>query len=544
MHQSELRESDEVDVVIVGAGPSGGMAAKHLAANGFSVICLEQGEWVDHNAFVGARPEGELLAAGRWHVNPNVRQLESDYPINDSEADCLPIMYNAVGGSTVLWGAAWHRFKPSDFAVKSLDGAAEDWPFGYEDLVPFYEEAEAHMGVSGMDGDPAYPAPHRYPMPALPIGKTGTKMAAAMNRLGWHWWPGSNAIPSRPYRHLAACARLGVCLTGCPEGAKSVADKVFWLDAVSAGVRLATGARVREVEVNDGGLATGVVYVNRRGEERRQKAKQVILCANGIGTARLLLLSKSKRFPHGLANSSGLVGRKLMTHPLGLVIGTFDEPLQSWVGPAGQPIYSMEFYETDKSRGFIRGAKWNLNPSGGPLASHPGLQGAPFEFGWGANLHRTMRQSLGRSILWAINGEELPIAENRVMLDDELTDSDGIPSVKVIYRLEPNGVALRKWHAAKAAESLREAGANNVMEIPVVPNSGAHLLGTARMGLHRDSSVCDQWGATHDVRNLHIYDGSLFVTSSGVNPTATICAVASRCVQHLIKMRRDQKVAA
>jgi choline dehydrogenase-like flavoprotein len=428
--------------------------------------------------------------------------------------------------------------------VKSLDGVAEDWPFGYDDLAPFYEEAEADMAVSGLDGDPAYPAPHRYKLPPLPIGKAGEKMAAAMNRLGWHWWPGSNAIPSRPYRHLAACARLGVCMSGCPEGAKAVADKAFWIDAVAAGARLITGARVREIEISAGGLATGVVYIDRLGEARRQKAKQVILCANGVGSARLLLLSQSKRFPNGLANSSGLVGRNLMMHPLTLVIGTFDESLDSWVGPAGQPIYSMEFYETDKARGFVRGAKWNLLPNGGPLANHPGLAGAPLDFGWGANLHRAMRRGLGRSIMWAINGEELPLHENRVMLDTEMTDSDGIPSVKIVYRLDPNGVALRKWHAGKAAESLRAAGANGVTEIPFLPESGAHLLGTARMGRDPETSVCDQWGATHDVPNLHVYDGSLFVTSSGVNPTATICAVASRCVQHLIRMRHDQKVAA
>jgi choline dehydrogenase-like flavoprotein len=539
-----IADSDGVDVVIVGAGPSGGVAAKHLTAAGFSVVCLEQGEWPDPGSFVADRPEGELVGLQRWHYNPNVRLMESDYPINVSESDIYPAMFNGVGGSTAVWGAAWHRFKPSDFTVRSLDGVADDWPIRYEDLVPFYEEAEADMGVSGMDGDPGYPDGMRYPMPPLPIGKAGTKMATAMNALGWHWWPGSNAIASRPYRHLAACVRMGVCMRGCPEGAKSVADKAYWIDAVAAGARLITGARVKEVLIDAADLATGVVYVDRMGTEHRQSGNHVILCANGIGTARLLLLSKSARFPNGLANSSGLVGRNLMMHPLSLVIGTFDEPLDSWEGPAGQPIYSTQFYETDKSRGFVRGAKWNLLPGGGPLANHLGLLGAPLEIGWGANLHRIMRGTLGHTAMWAITSEDLPNPENRVELDPELTDSDDIPSVKVIFRFDANSIAMRQWHVARASESMRAAGARDIVEMPLLADSGAHLLGTARMGIDPATSVTNPWGTTHDVPNLHIYDGSLFVTSAGVNPTATICALASRCVQHLIATRRDQRVSA
>lgn len=539
-----MHNTDIADILIVGAGPAGGMAAKHLLAQGFSVTCLEQGEWHPPERFGTDWPEGELIARQRWHWSPNVRLMESDYPIDDSESDVGITMFNGVGGSTILWGANWHRMTPSDFAVRSLDGVADDWPLGYDDLLPFYEEAEMDMGVSGLSGDPAYPAPHRHPLPPFPLGRAGRRAAEGMNRLGWHWWPGSNAIPTRAHGHLAACVRLGVCTKGCPEGAKGVADRAYWIDAVTSGAQLRTGARVREILTDANGLATGALWIDRSGEEHVARARVVILCANGIGTARLLLLSRSGRFPDGLANTSGLVGRNLMMHPVAVAVGMFDEQMESWIGPGGISIYSMQFYESDAARGFVRGAKWAVSSAGGPLSIHPGINGAPLERGWGATGHRKMRERLGKSISWAIVGEDLPSPDNRVTLDADMTDSDGVPGVKVQYRLGDNDRKLRAWHLEKAQEALRAAGAHSTLTIPVLPFSGGHMLGTARMGNDPQTSVTDPWGRAHDVPNLYIFDGSTFVTSGGVNPTATICALASRGVRELIRTRRDQKVPA
>src|SRR5262249_51943740 len=159
----------------------------------------------------------------------------------------------------------------------------------------------------GLVGDPAYPAGMHPPLPPLPIGDIGRKAAEGLNRLGWHWWPGPNAIASRPYRNLGQCARRGTCMTGCPEGAKSSADISVWPDAFRHGARLITGARVREIPVSRTGRVRGAVYIDRMGREHLQLASIVILAANGIGTPRLLLLSTSTQFPDGLANSSGLV---------------------------------------------------------------------------------------------------------------------------------------------------------------------------------------------------------------------------------------------
>ena len=532
------------EVLIIGAGASGSVAAKHLAEAGVDVVCLEQGPKVDNSEFWGDKPEWELMAQKRWHPNPNVRDLENDYPINTSESDVNPLMYNAVGGSTILYAAHWQRFMPSDFRVKTLDGFADDWPFTYEDLEPFYDAMDIEMGISGLAGDPAYPPGKAPPLPPLPIGKIGMKAAAGMNKLGWHWWPGPNAIPSRPYGGRNQCVRRGTCLTGCPDRAKASTDHTHWPSALANGARLITGARVREITVNGEGLATGAIYIDRNGREREQRAEVVIVCCNGVGTPRLLLLSKSANFPDGLANSSGLVGKNLMMHPYAAVTGYFDEPLESWLGPAGQTIQSMQFYETDAKRGFVRGAKWQVMPSGGPLGMRAAYGGKPLEEAWGANLHRNTRKVFGRAFEWGIIAEDLPDESNQVAIDPKLGDSDGIPSPKIIYKNSDNTRKMIDFHLARAKEAMLAAGAVDMSVTPLMRDCGWHLMGTARMGVNPKRAVVDPTGRAHDVQNLYIYDGSVFVTSSGFNPTGTICAIALRSVKHLIAQRRNQRVAA
>jgi len=542
------------DALIIGAGVSGLIAAKELTKRGFSVVCLEQGDRVDSAEYWGDKPEFELMTQKRWHPNPNVRDLESDYPIDTTESDVPILMYSAVGGTSILYGAHWQRFMPSDFRVKTLDGVADDWPITYEDLAPYYDAMDVELGTSGLGGDPAFPDLPSPPTPPMPVGKMGRKAIEGMDKLGWHWWPAPNSIPTKPYGRLNPCALRGTCRNGCPEGAKASFDITHLPDALANGLRLISGARVREVLVNEEGLASGAVYVDRNGRERRQMADIVIVCCNGVGTPRLLLNSTSKRFPDGLANSSGLVGRNLMLHPYSTVIGHFDEDLESWIGPAGQPVQSMQFYETDPSRGFVRGAKWHVLPGGGPLGSPPD-PGAPFDEQWGEAFHRKREAVFGKSFEWGIMAEDLPEHSNRVVLHDDLTDSDGIPAAKILYNYSENTRRLSEFHLARATEAMEASGASSVTVRPLMEdrsqhNTGAslmatgHLMGTCRMGTDPRNSVVDQYGRSHDVPNLFIYDGSVFVTSSGFNPTGTIAAIALRSVEQLIKQRRNQEVAA
>jgi choline dehydrogenase-like flavoprotein len=537
-------EDRTADVVVVGAGPAGAFAAKCLAEAGFHVVCLEQGDWMDPGRYPGPEPEAELLAGSQWSFDPNVRGLPADYPVDVTESDVDPLMFNAVGGSTIVFGAHWMRFLPSDFRVRSLDGVADDWPISYADLRPFYERADVDMAASGLDGDPAYPPPLDPPLPPLPIGKIGLTAARGFDKLGWHWWPGSNAIASRPYRGMRPCALRGTCAWGCPERAKASADVAIWPTALERGARLITGARVRELPVNRRGLVTGADWVDRDGREHFQPAQVVMLAANGIGTPRLLLLSRSARFPDGLANDSGLVGRRLMMHPYAEVYGVFEEDVQSWTGPFGQCIYSLQFYETDLDRGFVRGAKWAAMPTLGPLSVLDRVGWGPVTERWGASIHTTMRDWLGHAIEFGIIAEDLPDVANAVTLDPVGTDSDGLAIPKVTYKNSDNTKRLLSYHVARAREVAEAAGALTTHSPGIIRGTGWHLLGTARMGEDPATSVVNQWGRCHDVPNLYVVDGSTFVTSSGLNPTATICAVALRCAQHAVEQHREQQVPA
>jgi choline dehydrogenase-like flavoprotein len=529
------------EVLIVGAGLSGAVAALGLSRTGIKVTCLEQGEWTDPGAYPGDKADFELQAMGPWHANPNQRKADADYPILDDSSEIKPMLYNGVGGSTILYSAHWMRFQPGDFRVKSLDGVADDWPISYRDLAPYYDLNDQEFGVSGIAGDPAYPDHPEYPLPPLPIQTWGEKVAHAHHRLGWHWWPGSNAIASQPYRNRRPCVQRSTCRAGCNEGAKASVDRSHWPEALANGVELITGARVSRILLDDKGLACAALYRDTDGNTHRIDANLVLLASHAIGSTRLLLNSANSQFPDGLANRSGQVGRNLMMHPLCRIIGFFDEPMMSWQGHWGQSIYSMEFSETRPEHDFVRGAKWNLGPSGGPLAA--ALYPLDEARCWGDPLHNRIHKWLGRSAVWGITAEDLPKPHNRLVLDPDKLDADGDPTIRIRYRVSKNSRRMLDFMASRAIESFQEAGAYETSARRLVTENGWHALGTCRMGSDPKTSVVDPWMRSHDIENLYIIDGSVFVTASSVNPAATIAALARRCADHLVKTRYNARVA-
>jgi choline dehydrogenase-like flavoprotein len=281
---------------------------------------------------------------------------------------------------------------------------------------------------------------------------------------------------------------------------------------------------VREIITNEHGMASGVIYYDAKGVERFQPAELVILAANGIGTPRLLLNSASARFPAGLANSSGLVGKNLMLHPWPVVYGYVDEEVDGDRAPQ-TVMWSKEFYETDLSRGFSRGYTLQFSRGTGP-ANEAITSMAAGRLPWGKDHHRVYRTLLYRRLLIGVACEDLPEAHNRVTLDPVLTDSHGIPAPKIDYTISENTRRMMEHGIARASEILATAGAKGISASRTVLNSPGHLLGTARMGLDPDRSVVNEWGRCHDVKNLFIVDGSIWVTSGGVNPTSTIQALA------------------
>ncbi|MCB1378544.1 MAG: GMC family oxidoreductase [Alphaproteobacteria bacterium] len=532
----------DTDVLIIGAGPSGAVTAHTLAGRGFKVVCLEQGDWVSATEFPSNRREFELLLHRKWSWNQNVRGRPEDYPLNVNDSAIVPIMFSAVGGSSVLFGAQWMRLQPSDFRVRSLDGICDDWPIDYWELEPYYNRVDKFLGVAGLSGDPAYP--HiEYDMPPHPLGKGGMLAAAALNKLGWHWWPGSQAIPTANHKHLAKCQRWGVCETGCPAGAKASFDIGYWPHAISSGAKLITGARVRMITTDRAGRANGAVWIDRNGRETRQGAKAVVVAANGVGTPRLLLLSASPRFPDGLANSSGLVGKNLMLHPNSETIGLYDEPIESWTGPAGQLLYSLQFYETDQRRGFYRGSKINLMPVPGILRLLQSFGTLDFSRCWGKAGQEIISRG-GRALAYSANIEDLPEETNAVTLDPDLKDGNGIPAPKVTYRLSENTRKSLAYSLERMVEMHETAGARFISQTPLWREQPGHLLGTARMGNDPRTSVVDRFGRAHDVPNLFIVDGSVMVTGGAVNPTSSITALALRTAEHIADTARDMQVAS
>jgi choline dehydrogenase-like flavoprotein len=515
---------ETVDVLIVGAGASGAALAWSLAETRMNILCLEQGGWMKPDDYPPTSDGWELHSLSDFHLSPNARKRPEDYPVNDSESVIAPTMFNAVGGSTITYAAHFPRFHPSDFKVRTLDSVADDWPLDYWGLEPFFDLNDRMMGVSGLAGNPAYP-PKPVQTPPVPLGKLGITMANGFNKLGWHWWPADSAVLTQPYEGREACVNAGPCLLGCAKGAKASTDVTYWPVALRSGVRIETHSRVREITVGKNGMAEGVIYYDADGVERRQKAEVVVLACNGIGTARLLLNSRSSLFPHGLANRSGLIGKNLMFHPYAYVTGVFDELLEGYKGPIGCCITSQEFYETDASRGFVRGYTFEICRSLGPASTALGGAAATL-VPWGPEHRREFERRFGHTVSMAVICEDLPEDVNRVELDPELVDSNGIPAPKVTYRMGENTSKMIEHGAARACEVLKAAGAKETVVQAPAREAGWHLLGTARMGTDPASSVVNPWGRCHDVRNLFIVDGSIFVTSAGVNPTSTIQALA------------------
>ena len=513
-----------VDVLIIGAGASGAAVAWSLADTRMHILCLEQGDWVPSAAYPGLGANWELRQAGDFALSPNMRGRPEDYPVNDAGSPISISNFNAVGGSTILYAAHFPRFHPSDFRTRTLDGVGDDWPLDYGQLEPFYALNDRMTGVSGLAGDPAYP-PKEPPLPPVRLGKFGRTLASGFDRLGWHWWPSDSAIVTEEYEGRAACINAGTCMAGCPQGAKGSTDITYWPAALRAGVELRTRCRVREITVGADGMADGVIYYDENGEEQRQKAEVVVIACNGVGTPRLLLNSLSPQFPNGLANRSGMVGKNLMFHPYSATAGVFEEPLEGYKGPFGCSLWSHEFYETDASRGFVRGFMFEGGRGFPPVfnalwaLSHGKLP-------WGDAHHAAIAGLHDRVGGVVAICEDLPDPANCVTLDQHLTDSNGIPAPKITYRLSENSQKMLEFSIARATEVLKAAGAREILSESPWKVAGWHLMGTARMGSDPERSVVNEWGRCHDVRNVFIVDGSIFVTAAGVNPCSTIQALA------------------
>jgi choline dehydrogenase-like flavoprotein len=543
-----------VDFLVIGAGAAGGVVAKELSTAGFQVVVLEQGPYLRAENF-----EHDELKKKRIWSPPYIGQdvLTNDHSLQpntfrktakDKAVVAPAVQYGrCVGGGSVHFTANYWRFHEIDFIERSRFGPIEgtgfaDWPITYADLEPYYTKAEWDLGISGLAGANPFDPPRSkpYPLPPLPVKSAGVLMDKGARKLGWHSFPAPLAILSQPYRGREACHHCGYCIFfGCEWGAKSsTLASVIPMAEETGRCEVRTVCYVRKISTDKSGRVDGAVYFDSQRQEQFQKAKAVVLCANGAETPRLLLLSKSNLFPDGLANSNGLVGKYLMFDCDSGANGIFEHPLNEYKSVVVTRVIH-DFYDSDPKRGFYGGggmdARLEAYPIEYALFSTP--PGTPK---WGAGFKRSLQENYNRQLMILTHLTTLPLESNTITLDPEVKDAWGLPAMRVTYKNHPDDLKNMAFFSDRALELLDAAGAQKKWAIePQETTASVHLMGTCRMGNDPKASVVDKYHRAHDVPNLFIVDGSSFVTSGRNQPTCTIQALAYRASDNIARMAKS-----
>ncbi len=508
--------NQEVDAVIVGLGAAGGVLLYELAQAGLDVVGIEAGPfWDPQTDFASDELHAQSLAWNDTRLSTGNDALE--FGANNSG--------RGVGGGTVHFTGVFYRFHESDFRVRTLDGAGEDWPIAYADLAPYYSKIEQEIKVSGPKEFPwgAFHGPYPYPERS-PISGNAEIFRRGCAELGIRSTVAPLAILSAPFDGRPPCINRGFCNQGCMPNAKFSTLIHHVPKAIAQGAEVLTDCMVTRILVDKQGRVTGVEF-NHDGKYYEQKAQVVIVAAFAVETPRLLLNSACSQFPDGLANSSGLVGKYLMTHSGHDVYARFDQEIRLYKGTPVLAV-SQDFYETDLSRGFVRG--YSLHAHGSrPLGM--AVKAATNAGIWGQKLREIMLHWNYYARITLV-GEVLPDIQNCVTLSEE-KDEYGLPRAQVHFPYGANDQKLIAHGIDKCKEILAAAGGRDPF---VVPDS-AHLMGGCRMGKDPQNSVVNEFCRSHDIPNLYICDASVFVTSGAANPTETVMALAARTAERIIR---------
>jgi choline dehydrogenase-like flavoprotein len=548
----KYKTSDEVDFVIIGSGAAGGILAKELSTNGFRVVVLEQGPYLTESDF--SHNEIEILAQDKLTNHPKLQPNTFRKTPDEKAKPQRALVYGrCVGGTSVHFTANFWRFHEIDFVERSKIGPIPgttftDWPITYADLEPYYTKVEWEIGVSGLAGASPFDPPRSkpYPMPPLPVKSSGVIFERAASKLGWHPFPAPMAILSQPRPGRSACINCGFCLAfGCEVGAKSSSLATAIRMAEKTGrCEIRPNSYVHRIETDANGRAVGAVYFDEQRNTHLQKAKAVVVCANGAETPRLLLLSANKQFPNGLANSSGFVGKNLMLNSGAISTGVFEHPLNDYKGFAVSRIFH-DFYELDAQKvGFYGGggidARFDMTPIGFAMGGLP--PGTPR---WGKDFKAALSHNFTRTMEIFCHGTSLPLENNSFSLDPDLKDAWGLPALRLTYKDHPDDLKLVNWLNVRAQELLDAAGAEKKWSFPAQEQQFAvHLLGTCRLGNDSKTSVINADHRTHDVKNLFLCDGSSLVTSGRGQPTMTIEALAFRAADRITALAKRGELSA
>jgi gluconate 2-dehydrogenase alpha chain len=551
------------DVVVIGLGAAGGLAVLPLARAGLKIVGLEAGGWF--------QPQDHLPDEIRNNVRhwPHaVQKVNQEIPTArvGRNGPALPRptyhpMMNGVGGTSLhYWGQSW-RLTQWDFKTRSesirrygasaipAGSTVEDWPLTYQQLEPYYDKVEYTIGVAGKAGnirgtlDRAgnifeSPRQREYPMPPLRRAGFADHMAEAAGRLGWHSYCPPAAINSVPYDERAACLYHGFCGSGgCPFNAKNSTAVTTIPSAIATGnLTVVPYAHVIAIDCDDRDRVTGTRYL-KDNKEYFQPASVVLLASYTYENTRLLLLSKSKAYPNGLANNHGQVGLHYMSHVRSGVMGLFPFDLNRWYGTPAQGT-SVDDWSDDNfdhaGLGFIGGGNLLVPMEAKPIeaANMPTFGKVPR---WGSSWKAFVRENAGRwSPVWS-QISTLPFEDHFLDLDPEVKDPLGYPVCRLTVGLEECEKRAILFMQEKATQWLHEAGAIAVDKLPLSPiGLSTHAYGGTRMGDNPEANGVNGWGFSHELPNLGILGASVMGTSGARNPTLTVQALAWRTAEHLI----------
>ena len=550
------------DVCIVGSGAGGGMAAHVLTQAGADVVVLEAGGMWDNTkdsamlrmpyesdrrgASTKERPFGEFDACiGGWSIDGEPYTRAAGTQFDWWRARML-------GGRTNHWGRFSLRFGPDDFRGKSRDGLGDDWPIGYDDVKPYYDKVDRLIGVFGSDeGLRNHPVGYFQPAPKPRCYELMVQQAS--RKLNVTCIPARLSIITQPLNGRPPCHYCGQCNRGCAVNANFSSTNVLLLPALKTGkLTLVTDAMAREVTTDASGLATGVSYIDRKTlKDRHVRARVVVLAASACESARLLLNSKSSRFPEGLANSSGVVGKYLTdttgTDVAGFIPKMVDHVPHNEDGVGGGHVY-MPWWLDNRKLDFPRG--YHIEVWGGLGAPSYGFMGGihryPTGGGYGASLKNDYRRYYGATVGFSGRGEMIPNNDSYCEIDPDVVDRFGIPVLRFHWKWTDHEYRQVK-HMQETFRSLIAAMGGEVFSPMPTKEQGygiasggriIHELGVVRMGKDPKTSALNANCQAHDVKNLFVADGGPFVSQADKNPTWTILALAMRTGEYIADQRK------
>jgi choline dehydrogenase-like flavoprotein len=507
--------TDDSVVVIVGSGAGGGTLANELAQKGIKVVVLE----------AGARNEIEDFVNNEWESFTNISWLDKrttsgSWRVAKDFPNLPAWIVKSVGGSTVHWAGASLRFQEHEFKIRTTYGELAganllDWPITLAEMEPYYERAEDKMGVTGTHGIPRLPGNNNFKVLAAGAKKVGYQTVHT----------GNMAINSQPRDGRGSCQQIGFCFQGCKSGAKwSTLYTEIPKGEATGNLEVRPNAQVLKIEHNDKGLVTGVVYADKDGKQHEQKARIVCVAGNSIESPRLLLNSASAKFPDGLANSSGQVGKNYMRHTTGSVYGIFDKPVHMYRGTTMAGIVRDEAVFKPE-RGFVGGFELETLSLGLPFMAAFLDPGA-----WGSDFTSAMEAYSHMAGMWIV-GEDMPQETNRITLHATEKDAYGLPIPDVHFDDHANDAAMRNYAFKQGSAIYDAVGATRTIHTPPYPST--HNLGTNRMSEKAQDGVVNKHGQTHDIANLFVSDGSQFTSGAAENPTLTIVALAIRQAEYI-----------